>query len=391
MIIEGTYPWYRGGVSEWVYQYLSHLSDMDFTVLQIATDEFQGLDPEEALYPLTPNIRDFIRISPPGFSSDLQNDLEAWYEYLGDSFPSGKNFDLVHVANTGFAGWLGAHFSQDQQIPMLLTEHAIYWKEVEMGASALECGYQIPNTEIAKQRTVEHFKKLARLTYKHSEQVVTVSKVNIPEQEKLWAKGVKYIPNGIPETWLTDQKERGKTPHIGWVGRCAEMKNPLAFFKYVAASDQLGFKAKFTMLLCDANETELQQKVIEKSRQFPQVNMIWNQKAEEFFPAFDLLLITSHNESQPLVMLEALASKALPAGYQVGDFNEDFGLSFPQERPIKEQLKEISELWRKSDEFKSLVDEKFQLIKEHHTWDKIFDEYRTLMNKMSRKEEAITL
>ena len=45
LIIEGTYPWYRGGVSEWVYQYLKALNNYDFHILQVATDEFQQLDP----------------------------------------------------------------------------------------------------------------------------------------------------------------------------------------------------------------------------------------------------------------------------------------------------------------------------------------------------------
>ncbi|HBQ59588.1 MAG TPA: hypothetical protein DD671_08185 [Balneolaceae bacterium] len=390
LIIEGTYPWYGGGVSEWVYQYLLHLPEMEFTVLQIATDEFQGLDPDKALYPLTPNINDFIRISPPAFSSDLQKDLKAWYEDMEQAFPAGHNFDIIHVTNTGFAGFLGAHLSQDNQIPLLLTEHAIYWKEVEMGASALECGYQIPSTEIAKKHTVEHFKELARLTYQHSDQIVTVSKVNIPEQNKLGAERVEYIPNGIPETWLVDQKRRGELPTIGWVGRCAEMKNPLAFFDYVNTFDQLGQKANFTMLLCDANEPELQKKVIEKAKKFPQVTMIWNEPAEAYLSEFDILIITSHNESQPLVMLEALAKKALPVGYQVGDFTDDFGLSFSKDRSIEEQVKRISELWASPIDFEYLVDEKVKLIKEKHTWIEIFDEYRALMNRMIRKEETIT-
>ena len=75
LIIEGTYPWYRGGVSEWTYQYLKAMKLYDFHILQVATDEFQQLDPENALYPLTQNVKSFTRVPPPIFR-DQSHDRE---------------------------------------------------------------------------------------------------------------------------------------------------------------------------------------------------------------------------------------------------------------------------------------------------------------------------
>ncbi|MEQ8525469.1 DUF3492 domain-containing protein [Gracilimonas sp.] len=388
LIIEGTYPWYRGGVSEWVYQYLNHLQEFDFTILQIATDEFQGLNPSDALYPLTDNIVEFIRISPPEMNSGSLNYLDKWFEDSVSSQELTKSkFDLVHVTNTGFAGWLGTKLSTINKIPLLLTEHAIYWKEIEMGAVALECGYKIPNDHDGKNDVVSSFKNIASLTYQYAEQIVTVSESNIPYQKELGANDVKYIPNGIPKSWLKSEKSRGKEPVIGWVGRCAEMKNPLAFFELVEEFRSKSISPQFRMLLSDANEKELENKVKAVSLNYPEVECIWNQSAQTYFRDFDFLSITSHNESQPLVMLEALAHKALPVGFRVGDLTEKYGLVIAPGLPVSKLADNIIRLWNHQAEFEHYVENRFARVQEYHTWEYIFSHYKTLIKEMM--EEVI--
>ena len=388
LIIEGTYPWYRGGVSEWVYQYLLHLSEFRFTILQIATDEFQDLDPQEALYPLTDNVDEFIRIPPPDMTSgDYTEYLETWLESLSkNALNFDEQFQAIHVTNTGFAGWLGAKLSNSLDVPMLLTEHAIYWKEVEMGAVALECGYKIPSKEEAKITTVSSFKYFASFTYSNASQVVTVSKSNIPFQRNLGASEIKYIPNGIPESWLLEEKARDKTPIIGWVGRCAEMKNPLAFFDLVEEFRAIDSNPRFRMLLSDANEPDLQQKVESRAKDYPEVKCVWNKSAKDYFSDFDFLAITSHNESQPLVMLEALAHRALPVGFNVGDLTEEFGLVIRKDKKIEALAFQILDLWNDQPAFEEYIDERFKKVKQEHTWRTIFESYKQLMLELSQEE-----
>lgn len=384
LIIEGTYPWYRGGVSEWVYQYLSHLDDHRFGILQIATDEFQDLDPSQALYPLTPNIEEFIRISPPSFTTSQTPNLEQWYRDVKENFSAWTvDYDIIHATNTGFAGWLGSVLAENADNPLLLTEHAIYWKEIEMGAVALECGFKIPQNEQAVAQTTEAFKKLAAQTYQTSDKIVSVSRSNLPFQHQLGAEDVTYIPNGIPEDWLVQEKKRKAEPCIGWVGRCAEMKNPLAFFDYVDAFRSCSITPSFKMLLSDANEKKLQEKVVQTAKSYPEVEIIWNQPSKRFFSDFDFILITSHNESQPLVMLEALAHKVLPVGYQVGDFSKDYGLVFEKHVPVETQAKEIYNLWKSQDELEVQVNQLHRKVREEHTWKQIFSNYDFLMREMT--------
>lgn len=386
LVIEGTYPWYRGGVSEWVYQYLKNCPEISFSILQIATDEFQGLDPSEALYPLTQNINKFTRISPPEVSENGQFDLEQWLQenYIKlDRFITDQ--DIIHVTNTGFAGWLGARLSTENNSPLLLTEHAIYWKEIDMGAIALECGYKVPTSAEAKSKTINAFKEFASYTYNHAHQVITVSNSNKYYQQKLGAEAIKYIPNGVPGSWLISEKKRGKQPVIGWVGRCAEMKNPIAFFEYVDSFRDETIDPVFVMLLSDANEVSLEKEVKELSQNYPEVTLIWNEDARSYFSRFDFLVITSHNESQPLVMLEALAQKALPAGYSVGDLTQEFGLVFDS-ASIPEQVRSVIELWDQPELFEKVVEKRFQKVKKEHTWEQVFEEYKRLIYAMTEPE-----
>ncbi|MFY0684317.1 MAG: DUF3492 domain-containing protein [Balneola sp.] len=381
LVIEGTYPWYRGGVSEWVYQYLKALSQYDFHILQVATDEFQQLDPHSALYPVTKNVKSFTRVPPPELSGNWNSSKISWFQSIIKEFPK-NSYSFIHVTNTGFAGWLGKKIAEVYFKPMILTEHALYWKEVEKGAVALECGYQIPNNFESKLEIVEIFKEIAVEVYKASEEVISVSRVNIPYQTEFGALSPKYIPNGIPKDLLEPKKNRGKNPVIGWIGRCAEMKNPKLFFEVVSAFKNSGMKPEFIMMLSDANEKGLEHEVKELADSFPEVEMIWNEKAHDYLYKLDMLCITSHNESQPLVMFEALSHKALPIGWQVGDLTSEFGFVVPKETSTQTLVDEIKLLWNDKDQFENIVEQKYELVSIDHTWEAIFSKYDELFQEV---------
>jgi hypothetical protein len=129
LVIEGTYPWYRGGVSEWVYQYITAFDHVAFTIVQIATDEFQETALDEALYDIPDHVTRFIRIPPPDISQDWEKDSSQWLRaHQGQLSHAFEEADCVHIANTGFAGWLGMTMAVKSGKPLVLTEHALYWK-----------------------------------------------------------------------------------------------------------------------------------------------------------------------------------------------------------------------------------------------------------------------
>lgn len=383
LIIEGTYPWYRGGVSEWVYQYIKKSSHIKFDVVQIATDPFINVDLSNALYPIPENILSFQRIPAPELNSGWSNSLNEWFwsslEFLDRS---SFNNDLVHVTNTGFAGWLGMKLATENDLPFVLTEHALYWLEVEKGAVALECGYKIPTTLKGKAEVVNSFKDIATQIYLTADEIISVSECNIPYQLEFGASDVRYIPNGIPKDWLINTKIHNSIPTIGWVGRCAEMKNPLEFFDFIDHFRAINFDASYLMLLSDANETELAEKVNQRAKEYENLTLVWDQPAKDYYQRMDMLLITSHNESQPLVMFEALANEVLPIGRRVGDVNNNFAFTFESESSLQEITYSIAQFWHEKESFYLYLNERIKRIKAEHTWEIIFEKYSQIFENL---------
>ena len=390
LIIEGTYPWYRGGVSEWVWRYLLSFPDYNFDIIQVATDPYQKSDLTAALYPIPEQVKSFYRIPPPSQDSSGYPLLTDWFAgYRSALLPIASQGEVIHVTNTGFAGWIGGQISKVVQHPLLLTEHALYWKEVESGATALECGYRIPVDVEKRQRLSRFFQKTARSVYANADSVVSVSRVNMPEQSKLGAEAPQYIPNGVPVDWL--QAGMAKQRHekgsdvltVGWIGRCAEIKNPLLFFEVV--DKMLAIRQdrmRFIMMLADSGENELANEVRKMGESHPDVELIWNKPSIQYLKSMDALCITSNNESQPLVLFEALATGALPFGWKVGDADKTFGIFVEKEISADNLGKVLLELWNAPTSWNTELDRRMALIREQHTWPTIFAEYRTLLDHL---------
>ncbi|SMO60399.1 DUF3492 domain-containing protein [Fodinibius sediminis] len=375
LVIEGTYPWYRGGVSEWVSQYLGAFEDTEFALLQIATDPFRNASIQDALYEVPSHVTHFLRFPPPIIDIDWEQDMKDWAAESVRRIDRRiiDNASCVHVANTGFAGWLGMALAQQYDTPLLLTEHALYWKEVDMGAVALECGYEISEAHGGKKFISHLFRKTAQKVYQASDLIISVSECNMADQRLLGARDIAYIPNGVEASWLLDEKPWSGMLTLGWIGRCAEMKNPL---KFIALARELGERARCVMMLSDAGEKQLAQKVCTLAKTIPNLTLIWDQPARAHIDTMDALCITSHNESQPLVLFEALSRRILPVGWRVGDVTEKYAVTFDDACPIPVFADAVLQLWADKKQWREKVDHCHRRVKEKHTWRIIFESYR---------------
>ncbi|MDX1637858.1 MAG: DUF3492 domain-containing protein, partial [Balneolaceae bacterium] len=373
--------------SEWVHQYVTTCSDYRFTVLQVVTDQYRRQTFEEAVYQLPDQVTSFIRIAPPGLQSGWKEGLEQWYRNTRKQLDRAvQHSDIVHVANTGFAGWIGMRLARTYHKPLVLTEHALYWKEVLTGAAALECGYKISVNKEQKHHTVQMFRGIARKIYRAADTIISVSECNISEQRELGAEKVHYIPNGVERSWLKTQKKRGEKLTLGWIGRCAEMKNPLRFLDLVQRMDPT---ADALMMLCDAGEDALKQKVITKSKHCSSLKMIWNRPAAENIDQMDALCITSHNESQPLVLFEALARRVLPFGWRVGDVTDKYARVVARDSGIDELAALIEQTWRDPELWRQEVEKRVERVAADHTWQSIFERYRSIMQQTDRTNRVV--
>ncbi len=385
LIIEGTYPWYVGGVSEWVFQYILAFKDVNFSIIQVSTDEFRRASLRYAVYPMLPNIVEFKRIPVPPHDDYRISTIKKYLVDKGKlKIHSYETSAVIHVTNTGFAGLIGLLLAEELHKPLVLTEHALYWKEVEMGTPALECGYKLPSEKKFKQKYSHLFKNIAGDIYARAEHVISVSRCNMPEQEALGAVRSHYIPNGVSGDWFT-KPSRGMTPDgqltIGWIGRCAEMKDPLRFLSFAEDVNLYsGNQVNFIMLLSRAGENELEKEVMQTAAGIDNVKLMWNARTMDYIDAFDAVCITSKNESQPLILFEALSRNVLPVGWQVGDATEEFGLFIAPGSSNREFIRELDALWGDREEWHGLLKRLSHHVRNHHTWKVIFDQYRNLLS-----------
>lgn len=388
LVIEGTYPWYRGGVSEWVYRYLLAFPDYGFRIVQIATDEWNTADLSTALYPVPPQVERFERTLPPVLpDAEWAQGFADWVApQQAHLMALCRGADWVHVANTGFAGWLGKTLAEKTGLPLMLTEHALYWKEVDLGTVALECGYKIPDDEKIKEEVSRSFQTIAREVYAAATHTISVSQCNMPFQKQFGAASPIYISNGVDADWIVADKAQARDRlTIGWIGRCAAIKDPLRFFDLIDAFREIqqsedGMMTTFKMVTCDAGEHDLEKEVRNRANDYPELTMIWNAATIDHIDDMDAVCITSVNESQPLVLFEALARQVLPVGWTVGDATDHYGILVPQDTSAMALARTILQSRQDEKQWDRLLKPRHEMVCRSHTWDAVFKTYRALFN-----------
>lgn len=168
--------------------------------------------------------------------------------------------------------------------------------------------------------------------------------VSRPLRDTLLDSGIQprqlhLIPNGFAPGPVLDREEARRflgldqsRPTVGWIGRFTEEKDPCAFVDLVAQLDIPGLQA--IMLGDGPLEDTVRERVQALSVQpsdFSTPGRV--DSAAKYLQAFDALVLTSHTEGTPMVLLEAMAAGTPIATYAVGgipDFlNQDTACIVP--------------------------------------------------------------
>ena len=349
LILEGTYPYTTGGVSAWVQKLLTGLPDLTFAVVHLSAGD-QGA--RKTRYPLPPNLVEFVEW-PLDFC--VGRDSISSHLYPAASLPKAR---VYHALSTGFAGLLGCQVRTATGRPLILTEHGIYWREVQEGANELECGFQVVPTDqdgAALQPLRHHWtvrlQKLARLAYQQADVITTVCRANVQWQMRLGAppKRCHVIHNGVDWQTLAPQEPRspatarpephrgGSTPRIGFVGRVVSIKDvatflaacrqvagelPGATFYVIGPLDHDPAYAAHCQGL--AAEWGLERRVTFTGEEDPR----------PWYRQLDVVVLTSLSEGQPLVLLEAMAAGVPVVATAVGGCPELILGTDPEDRAL---------------------------------------------------------
>ncbi|HEY73069.1 MAG TPA: DUF3492 domain-containing protein [Thermoflexia bacterium] len=314
LILEGTYPYIIGGVSTWVHGLIGGLPQLDFSLVHLtARDERERI----SKFALPPNLRELVTVEIDGYQQPYQ---AARWRPGPVRLPQAR---VYHALSTGFAGLLAGQIKEQSGRPFILTEHAIYWREIAEGATEVECGFRVirqtGRTEIAALRRhwTSTFRRLARLAYNQADAIVTVCEANHRLQLEEGAEPGKcrVIPNGAPVNALVAASlhapfANGK-PRIGLVGRVTPIKDVETFIRAAHLLTTRLPKAEFVVI----GPTDQDAAYYRRCRRLADELGLDGRLAftgelppQECYTGLDALVLTSRSEAQPLAVLEAMSA-----------------------------------------------------------------------------------
>jgi glycosyltransferase involved in cell wall biosynthesis len=237
-----------------------------------------------------------------------------------DSVPRSN---IYHSLNSGYAGLLGCLAKLGTKASLIVTEHGLYLKERK---------FELNNSEIPEWlhgMYTKFFESLVRTSYKYSDKITSVCQDHIKYQKEVEPnlKNLMVIHNGIDTKRFRNHKslnENNRTKfNIGTITRITPIKGILTFIR--AASHVLKeFNAKFIIVgeVQDEEYFEDCQKLLEKLELESHVAFKGFQNSLDWYPQFDVFVLSSLSEGFPLTLLEALSCEVPCIATNVGGVSE---------------------------------------------------------------------
>ncbi|HAZ11765.1 MAG: hypothetical protein A2X86_00930 [Bdellovibrionales bacterium GWA2_49_15] len=244
---------------------------------------------------------------------------------------------VYHSFCTGYAGLLASIAKIKTGRPYVLSEHGIYSNEREIEISLSEWIYRDQAVDIHPEVS-QYFKTwwtrlflfLGKLSYHHADVITTLFRGNQNRQVEHGASldKIQIIPNGIELEKFSPGAPSTKThsrPVIGMVGRIVSIKDVKTFIKCLLVVKQkiADFEAYLVGPYTEEPDYYEECKKLVTLLELDS-HVIFTGKADvrDYYPKFDVLVLTSISEGQPLVLLEAMAMKIPLVATDVGACRE---------------------------------------------------------------------
>jgi glycosyltransferase involved in cell wall biosynthesis len=259
---------------------------------------------------------------------------------------------IYHAVSTGYAGLIGAVASVRTGRPLVVTEHGLYAREREMELSRARWikdidghpGRTVPRPSPLRRFWSHYFRMLSRIAYHRATRLVTLSEANRAKQlaDGAAAHKIIVVPNGVARAALPApsapteppaqtssgeivQLSNGKPKlRVGFVGRVVPIKDVITLIKAVGiAREHVELDVQ---IVGPQDEDPSYAKrcfaLVESLNLAGVIQFLGPRNVAEMYPTFDVVLLTSLSEGQPLVMLEAYASGVPVIATDVGACRE---------------------------------------------------------------------
>ncbi|MDD2457771.1 MAG: GT4 family glycosyltransferase PelF [Eubacteriales bacterium] len=240
---------------------------------------------------------------------------------LADDFPAA---DLYHAVSTGYAGLIGSVTAHVTKKPLIITEHGIYTRERE--EEIIKAEWVIGDF---KMLWIRFFYKLARIAYLKADRVIALFEHNRNLQIELGCplEKTQVIPNGVDLAvfaTLPEPERNRASIRVGAVVRVVPIKDiKTMLLAFDHAQKQV---PQLELVICGPLDEDLeyarecQQLLAELGTR--QVSFAGRVQVRDHLAGFDLMLLTSISEGQPLAVMEGMAAGIAQVATHVGACQE---------------------------------------------------------------------
>jgi polysaccharide biosynthesis protein PelF len=261
--------------------------------------------------------RDFSRTIFNDFLWNLRSMFFPLLSTLVDDFPEA---DLYHAASTGYAGLLGSVASYVHHKPLIVTEHGIYTRERE--EEIIKSEWVIGDF---KTNWIHFFYRISAIAYQQAHRVVALFETNRLLQVEMGCPEEKtqIIPNGVDvslyashamarpqDPGVVPQSSDAQTIRIGAIVRVVPIKDIKTMVLAFEAALQRVDHLELVILGPTEEDPAYYQEVLTLIDDFKldNVSLPGRVNVKDHLPTFDIMLLTSISEGQPLAVLEGMAA-----------------------------------------------------------------------------------
>jgi len=231
---------------------------------------------------------------------------------------------LLHAPSTGYAGFLGALISYNQNLPFILTEHGIYIRErkidmltadwIDFHRPSIMTDYDEYNH--IKQIWVSFFEKIGKFCYTRANPIFSLFNGAREIQASFGAdiKRTKSVPNGVNVELLKEciAKRDEKTPQvITLIGRVVSIKDIKTFIRAIkTTTSTLPNVQGWIVGPMDEDEDYANEckDMVQTMDLEENVKFLGFQKITDILPESGITTLTSISEGMPLTILEGFAA-----------------------------------------------------------------------------------
>jgi glycosyltransferase involved in cell wall biosynthesis len=251
---------------------------------------------------------------------------------------------VYHAVSTGYAGLVGAIASVRSGRPLVVTEHGLYARERELELSRATWikdldgrpGFGPSRPSPLRHFWSHYFRMLSRIAYHRASRLVTLSEANRAKQLDDGADAAKIVvvPNGVsyavPTATATATAEPAAPTNapgrlrVGFVGRVVPIKDVITLIR-AAAIARTEIDLEVSIVGPQDEDPAYAGRchaLVESLSLGEVVRFLGPQPVRQMYPDFDVVLLTSLSEGQPLVILEAYAAGVPVIATDVGACRE---------------------------------------------------------------------